>query len=285
MNASTSTLAQDAIDQGASARSYLFVPGNRPERFGRACASGAHAVIVDLEDAVPADDKAQARATVAAWLSPEHPVLIRINGATTPWFQDDLALCALPGVAGIVLSKAESVAEIAQLARCGAAAIYPLIESAQGFLNCLAIARAPGVRRLLFGTIDFKLDLGIDGEREELLYFRSQLVLVSRLAGIAAPVDGVSTAIDDLAQLVADTQHARKMGFGAKLCIHPGQINHVHGCFQADATELAWALRVLEAAALANGAAFALDGEMVDRPVIARAERVALASLPDSPCR
>ena len=269
------------MNQGASARSYLFVPGNRPERFGRACGSGAHAVIVDLEDAVPAADKAQARATVAAWLSPEHPVLIRINGTTTPWFQDDLALCALPGVAGIVLSKAESVAEIAQLARCGAAAIYPLIESAQGFLNCLAIARAPGVRRLLFGTIDFKLDLGIDGDREELLHFRSQLVLQSRIAGIAAPVDGVSTAIDDPRQLVEDTQHARKLGFAGKLCIHPNQIAHVHGCFRPGAQELAWARRVLAQAAQSNGAALALDGEMIDRPVILRAERVVAAFLRD----
>ncbi len=267
----------------SDARSYLFVPGNRPERFGRACASGADAVIVDLEDAVPAADKAQARATVAAWLAPDRPVLIRINGATTPWFQDDLALCARPGVAGIVLSKAESVTEIAQVARCGAAAIYPLIESAQGFLNSLLLARAPGVRRLLFGTIDFKLDLGIDGDREELLYFRSQLVLVSRSAGIAAPVDGVSTAIDDPAQLVADTRHARKIGFGGKLCIHPAQIKPVHDCFEPDPVELAWARRVLEAAALAHGAALALDGKMVDRPVILKAERIVAAALRDMP--
>jgi citrate lyase subunit beta/citryl-CoA lyase len=169
------------------------------------------------------------------------------------------------------------------VARCGAAAIYPLIESAQGFLNCLAIARAPGVRRLLFGTIDFKLDLGIDGDREELLYFRSQLVLVSRSAGIASPVDGVSTAIDDPAQLVADTQHARQMGFGGKLCIHPAQIKPVHDCFEPDPVELAWARRVLQAAALAHGAALALDGKMVDRPVILKAERIVAAALRDMP--
>jgi citrate lyase subunit beta/citryl-CoA lyase len=88
------------------ARSYLFVPGNRPERFDKACAAGADAVIVDLEDAVPAADKDSARCALAAWLSPEHPVYIRINAAGGAWFDADLALCGLPGVAGIVLPMA-----------------------------------------------------------------------------------------------------------------------------------------------------------------------------------
>src|SRR6478672_3740457 len=98
------------------ARSYLFVPGNRPERFDKACAAGADAVIVDLEDAVPSADKAAARAALAAWLSPQKPVLVRINGADSAWFEDDLLLAAKPGVAGIVLPKAEYEASLAKLA-------------------------------------------------------------------------------------------------------------------------------------------------------------------------
>ncbi|WP_208280730.1 HpcH/HpaI aldolase/citrate lyase family protein [Massilia oculi] len=255
-------------------RSYLFVPGNRPERFDKACAAGADAVIVDLEDAVPFADKAAAREAVAAWLSPAKPVLVRVNGADTDWFTDDLALCRVPGVAGVVLPKAEQAGDIARLRAAGATAVLPLIESATGIDHLRAIVSARGVQRLMFGSIDFQLDLGIPGEREELLFFRSQLVLASRLAGLAAPVDGVSTALDDADRLADDARHARQMGFGAKLCIHPKQVQAVNRCFTPGAHELAWAGRVLEAAALANGAAVALDGKMIDRPVILRAQAI-----------
>lgn len=255
-------------------RSYLFVPGNRPERFDKACAAGADAVIVDLEDAVPFADKAVARDAVAAWLSEEKPVLVRINGADTDWFADDLALCRMPGVAGVVLPKAEQAGDIVRLRAAGAIAVLPLIESATGIDHLRAIASARGVQRLMFGSIDFQLDLGIPGEREELLFFRSQLVLASRLAGLAAPVDGVSTALDDADRLADDARHARQMGFGAKLCIHPKQVDAVNRCFTPGAGELAWAGRVLEAAARADGAAVALDGKMIDRPVILRAQAI-----------
>lgn len=255
-------------------RSYLFVPANRPQMFDKACKAGADAVIVDLEDAVPPADKAQARAALAGWLSPRHPVVIRINGADTEWFADDLALCGAPGVGGVVLSKAEEVGAIARLRAAGAAAILPLIESAAGFENARAIARAPGVARLLFGSIDFQLDLGIRGEREELLFFRSQLVLVSRLAGLQAPVDGVSTAIGDPARLALDTMHARQLGFGGKLCIHPKQVGEVNRMFMPGEQELAWARRVLAAFDASGGAAVAVDGKMVDRPVVLRARQM-----------
>lgn len=257
-------------------RSYLFVPGDRPDRFGKACTAGADAVIVDLEDAVSPGEKVVARAALAAWLSPAQPVLVRINGADTEWFRDDLALCSAAGIAGIVVPKAEKVDDVLTVAAHAGAAtkILPLIESARGFTNALALAQAPPVQRLLFGNIDFGLDLGISGDAEELLYFRSQLVLVSRLAGIAAPVDGVNTAIDDPAGLRADTLRARRLGFGGKLCIHPKQVGPVNECFRPSAAEVLWAKRVLEAASTANNAAVALDGNMVDRPVILRAQAI-----------
>lgn len=255
-------------------RSYLFVPGNRPDRFDKACRAGADVVIIDLEDAVPFAEKAAARTAIVAWLTAKKSVFIRINSADSEWFREDLALCRLPGVAGIVLPKAERVEDIALVAAAGAAIILPLIESAQAFWNVHAIAQAPGVHRLLFGSIDFQLDLGIDGDNEELLYFRSQLVLASRIAGIAAPVDGVSTAIDESESVQADTVRARRLGFGAKLCIHPKQIASVHAGFSPGREDIAWARRVLEAAALADGAAVALDGKMIDRPVILKAEKI-----------
>jgi citrate lyase subunit beta/citryl-CoA lyase len=122
--------------------------------------------------------------------------------------------------------------------------------------------------------LDFQLDVGIQGDTDELLYFRSQLVLVSRLAGIAPPVDGINTEIDDPERLRARTLRARRLGFGGKLCIHPKQIAHVNACFRPTEEEILWAKGVLEAAAAAGGGAVAAQGQMVDRPVILRAEQI-----------
>lgn len=133
---------------------------------------------------------------------------------------------------------------------------------------------APGVERLVFGSIDFQLDLGIGGDDDALLYFRSRIVLASRLANLPAPVDGVSTAIGDLQALQGDTARARRLGFGAKLCIHPNQVNAVNRGFSPSEGEMAWAQRVLDAAQAAGGAAVAVDGKMIDRPVILRAQAV-----------
>jgi citrate lyase subunit beta/citryl-CoA lyase len=254
-------------------RSYLFVPGDRPERFDKACAAGAGMVIVDLEDAVAPPDKQAARDAVADWLRADRPVALRINASDTAWFDDDLALCGHAAVAAVVLPKAERV-EPLQRVRSAAphAVLLPLIETARGIANAQALAAADGVQRLLFGSIDFQLDLGISGDGEELLFFRSQLVLASRLAQIEAPVDGVSTALDDAAQLRADTLRARRLGFGAKLCIHPKQVPVVNAAFAPTAQEIEWAKRVLEAAEQSQGAAVALDGRMVDKPVILRAQ-------------
>lgn len=256
-------------------RSFLFVPANRPDRFTKAYGSGADAVIIDLEDAVPPDDKVQARNAVAAWLSPNNKVFVRINGADTPWFRDDLALARLPGVAGVMLPKAERIDEIFTVACVGAGTpVLPMIETAVGLSNIKMISRAQGVQRLVFGSIDFQLDMGIPGDDLELLAFRSEIVLASRLAGLAPPVDGVSTAIDDPDVLRRDSIRAKRLGFGAKLCIHPKQIQIVNASFSPAEDEIAWAKRVLEAAAQAGGAAVAVDGKMVDRPVMMRAQAI-----------
>ncbi|HEX4137996.1 MAG TPA: CoA ester lyase [Bryobacteraceae bacterium] len=251
-------------------RSYLFVPGNRPERFPKALASGADAVIIDLEDAVPPAERAAARANVAAWVSPERCVFVRVNGAQTEWFRDDVAMCEKAHVAGVVLPKAERVEDVQTIGK----PVLPIIETAQGFWNVSGLAHASNVQRLMFGSIDFQLDLGINGEGEELLYFRSQLVLVSRIAGLPAPVDGVTVVFDTPDAVRADTQRARRLGFGGKLCIHPKQTPTVNECFGPTAEERTWATRIVEAAVTAGGAAIQVDGEMIDRPVIARAEAI-----------
>jgi len=259
-----------------SPRSYLFVPGNRPDRFAKACAAGADAVVVDLEDSVAARDKMTARTAVAAWLTPAQPVLVRINVANSEWFRDDLKLGGKPGIAGVLLPKAGNIDDIHIVAEHfgSESPILPQIETAQGFWNALAMARADGVQRLLFGSIDFQLDLGMAAEEEELLFFRSQIVLVSRLAGIQSPVDGVTTDINSTERVRADTLRAKRVGFGGKMCIHPKQVPVINECFAPTAEEEAWARRVVEASTAAHGGATSVDGKMVDRPVLALAEKI-----------
>jgi citrate lyase subunit beta/citryl-CoA lyase len=152
--------------------------------------------------------------------------------------------------------------------------LLPQIESAQGLANSTEIAKCAGVERLIFGHLDFQLDLGIMGEGEELLFFRSQLVLSSRLAGIQPPVDSITAAVDTPEVLHADTVRSIRLGFGGKLCIHPRQVPIVNECFRPTPAEIAWAVEVMDAAARSAGGPVLVTGKMVDRPVIVRAERI-----------
>lgn len=258
-------------------RAWLFVPGHRPERFDKALAAGADRVIVDLEDAVAPADKAAARMALAQWLaSTPARVAIRLNAADSPWFADDLALVDAPAVSTVVLPKAEDPQVLAQLAaRRPGLALVPLVESAAGFAALRSLAAVPGVERLAFGHLDFQVDLGMrDAAEDELLPFRAEIVLASRLARIAPPLDGVTAAIDDAVRLADDVARARRLGFGGKLCIHPKQVAGVRAGFAPGEAEIAWAHRVLSAAQQAGGAAIAVDGKMVDRPVMLRAEAI-----------
>lgn len=258
-----------------SCLSYLFVPADRPERFAKALAAGAHAVIVDLEDAVAPGAKPVARTALGQWLhsGAVQPVHVRINAPGTPWCDEDLALCAHPAVTGIVLPKAESPAQVGRVAAAAPGTpVLPLIESATGLAAARAIATAAGVARLVFGSIDFQADLGIEGDDDALLSFRSELVLASRLAQLQPPVDGVTTSLDDADAVARDTARARRLGFGAKLCIHPRQVAAVNEGFRPSPAELDWARRVLAAIASSDGAAVAVEGKMVDAPVLKRAQ-------------
>ena len=261
-------------------RSYLFVPGNRPERFAKALASGADVVVLDLEDAVADEAKAQARDAIANWVAGalsagRDRIAVRINAAASSGFADDLRLLRGAGLALVMLPKAESADMLA--ATCAAlpgARVLALIESAAGVANVDAIARAGGVERLVFGTLDLALDLDLDiAERSDGLSFAaSRLVLASRLAGLASPVSGVTPQIDDEARLLADLAWSRRHGLHARLCIHPRQIAPIHAALAPSGDALAWARRVLEAEAASPGAA-QLDGRMIDRPVVLQAQR------------
>jgi citrate lyase subunit beta/citryl-CoA lyase len=262
-----------------AARSYLFVPGNRPERFSKAFESGADAVIVDLEDAVAAEQKDAARAALAAWHAgqPTYPsqLVVRINDDASPWFADDLALLRGLGPCTVMLPKTESAQQLARLAAALApgAQVIALIESARGLLAVDGIAAAAQVQRLAFGTLDYALDLGLTDDPRGLLYPASRIALASRAAGLPAPIAGITAAFNDDNALRDDVEMARACGFGAKLCIHPRQVKPVHAMLAPSPEQRDWAARVL-AAAQSGAGAVQVDGKMVDRPVLLRAHAI-----------
>lgn len=262
-------------------RSALFVPGSRPERFAKALAAGADAVIVDFEDAVEEPLKRQARDHLAAFLQqkPQASVWVRVNAPDHPEHVADLRFCAQhAGVAGILLPKVESAAHVAAVWETGKP-VWPIIESAKGLLALEQIAGAEGVERLSFGSLDLALDLNLNtGTIAAQLFLdqaRMSVQLHSRGAELQPPLDGVFPAIGDPDGLQRAIRHAYDMGYGGALCIHPNQVAIIHRALAPSADDLAWAHRVVDASAAANGAgAFQLDGQMVDAPVLLRAQRL-----------
>ncbi len=286
---------------------YLFVPGNRPERFAKALASGADRIIIDLEDAVPPADKATARAAIAQWMTgaaftPDvrSKVLIRINDAATPWHADDLLLARTVQAPCVMLPKCEAASQVAHVLRnlAEGATVLALVESARGMVALHEIAATPGVVRLAFGSLDYMVDLDIPSLRGEgdvgdaggvddavgtgaggrisniaLDYAAAQIAIASRAAGLPSPVAGVTPELD-AARVTADMVHARTLGFGAKMCIHPSQVAAVRAALRPSAREIAWAQRVLQAWKASAGGAIQIDGKMVDRPVALKAERI-----------
>lgn len=264
----------------ARARSFLFVPGSRPERFAKALASAADCVILDLEDAVAPDQKGAARDLLGQGLAQFSPTqlertLVRINPADTQWHADDVALLATwaaRGLGGAMVPKAASAEGLRTLALAlgPTVQLVPLIESLEGLDAVDAIARAPQVARLAFGHLDFQLDLGMrcTPEEPELGPVRLALVAASRRAQLPAPIDGVTVDTGNEPRLRADALRARAFGFGAKLCIHPLQAAPANEAFSPSAAEVDWARRVLEGDAAHGGRAFSLDGKMVDLPVV-----------------
>jgi citrate lyase subunit beta/citryl-CoA lyase len=258
---------------------YLFVPGNRPERFTKALASGADRIILDLEDAVAPNDKANARAAIAEWIgspaAPRERVLIRINDVTSAWHADDLVLVHAVQVACVMLPKCEAAHQVAALrARLAPeASVLALIESARGMVALQDIAAAPGVLRLAFGALDYMVDLDLPAGSPALDFAAAQIAIASRAAGLASPVAGVTPELDAV-RVAADMVRARALGFGAKMCIHPAQVAAVRAALAPSAEELAWAQRVLQAWHAGTGGALQLDGKMIDRPVVLKAERI-----------
>ncbi|MEP6493373.1 MAG: CoA ester lyase [bacterium] len=262
----------------ALARSWLFVPANRHERFAKAAMSGADRIIIDLEDAVGPADKVAARdALIGAPIPSTVPVYVRVNSVTTPWFMDDVAAVAGLDITGILLPKADTAADVARVADRipSTRRIVPIIETALGAWNVLEVARAPRVERLVFGALDFQLDTGMHDEGDTFASVRSSITLASTIAGIAPPIDAVTLSIDDDALLTRDSDRSRRFGFGGKLCIHPKQLRVTNAAFRPSAEEVDWARGLLqERASRPADAVFSYRGTMVDRPVIERAKRI-----------
>lgn len=253
-----------------AARTFLFVPGHRPDRFAKAAGAGADAIVLDLEDAVAPADKAAARAAVADWLTRQRGhAVVRINPPGTYWFDEDLALVAGHGCP-VMVPKVDNRTMLQDLQL---PLMIPMVESAAGVLNATGICAPRGVVRAAFGSIDLatQLDISPSGN-QALVHARSALVLAAAAAGIAAPIDGVTTNLGDDEELLADMRHARQLGYTGKLCIHPRQIAPLHTVLAPTPEDVAWASEIVAAAS--GEAVTAVQGHMVDKPVIERARRL-----------
>ncbi|WP_299577143.1 CoA ester lyase [uncultured Williamsia sp.] len=268
--------AVDATVRAAqTARTMLFVPGSRPDRFAKASAAGADLVVLDLEDAVAESDKVAARAACVDWLRAGNAAAVRVNAPTTGQWTDDVAALADLG-AVVMMPKASDPGVVAGLA--ARTPVIALVETAAGVAEARAIAAVPGVVRIALGHLDLCVELGVDpDDREALLVVRSSLVLAAAAAGSAPPVDGVTTSLRDVERLRSDVDHARRLGFAGKLCIHPAQVDTVHAAWAPSAEQVAWAREVLASVDDSAGAA-AVGGAMVDPPVLARARHILAAA-------
>ncbi|MCX5215291.1 CoA ester lyase [Kitasatospora sp. NBC_00240] len=251
------------------ARSWLFTPADRPDRYPRRDLPGADAVILDLEDAVAPGRKALARDQLTRHVAADTPVWVRINDRTSDHWRADLGVVAgLPALAGVMLPKTELAEHVAATAaRLPAGTpVVALVESSLGIENAFAIACEAATFALAFGVADFRRETGMGDAPEAWAYPRTRLVIASRAAGLRGPIDGPAMQLDDVAAVRSEAQAGRAGGFTGKLCIHPAQTAAVNAAYSPAPEQIAWARRVLEQAARSEGAAVRVDGEMIDRP-------------------
>jgi citrate lyase subunit beta / citryl-CoA lyase len=278
-----------------SARSYLYVPGDQARKLQHALASGADAIIADLEDAVAPSAKANARRTVADWLATQfdgdQPELwVRVN-ASARLLADDLHAAVGPAVTGICLPKTHAPEQVRSLGELlgaaerqaslveGSIKVVPLLESAAGILSARAIAQEPRVWQLGLGELDLCAEVGIQpsADERELLPVRVQVVLAAAATGLAPPIGPVSTDFRDLAALRRTTEALRRVGFGSRWAIHPAQVPVINQTFTPTPEQLEAARRLVERydAALDQGVGVCVDedGHMVDEAVVRAARR------------
>lgn len=260
-------------------RSALFVPGNRPERFSKALASGADKVIVDFEDAVDEAQKQEARLHLKAFLAnnPSAVVVVRINAATHTEHGADLDFCAsTPQVEAVLLPKAESRDQTDRVGQTGKR-VWALIESVAGLDRVADIANGINVERLTYGALDLGVDLGLKATsaaaQRMFDQVRFSILLASTRSRLAPPLETVFPDIADLARLKTFALNALEMGMGGMLCIHPSQVFTANEAFSPSTDEIEWARTVVSLAKHSLGA-FRLEGKMIDAPVITLAYKI-----------
>jgi citrate lyase subunit beta/citryl-CoA lyase len=265
-------------------RSLLFVPANQPALFPKAARTAADAVILDLEDAVPDQEKHAARRVLekegVAFVRefPDTSVFVRVNSMAGPWFEADLR--AVPSTAaGVVIPKVESREELEAARRQVGPGheVVAGIETVKGVVHADAIL-CPAAFGAYFGAEDYITDLGGRRTRggEEVLYARSRVALAARLHGLAS-FDQIVVDFSDASRFRDDAERGRALGYGGKLCIHPSQVPLTNDVFAVDVDERSWAERLLRAhdEAVRDGiGAFPFEGQMVDRPMIQRARQL-----------
>jgi citrate lyase subunit beta/citryl-CoA lyase len=273
----------------------MFVPGNKERFLARAADSDVDCVFLDLEDGVLPESKTQARTMVAAALrAPFRPQrYVRLNAASTEWFADDLAEIIPAAPDGVCLPKCEDPGQVAELAsrlddierqaliEPGSTRIVAAIESPAAILSAAAIARAhPRIVGLMLGAEDLALDIGLGTAREaeaaELIFARSMLVYAAAAARVVS-IDGVFPNLDDAEGIERDTLQARRLGFTAKSTFNPRQVEVINRIFSPRPDEIEYARQVVDAfqAAEARGdASVTVGGQLVDRPIVLRAQRL-----------
>ncbi|VVE66775.1 aldolase [Pandoraea anapnoica] len=262
-----------------TAQTFLFVPGDRPERFAKALKSDADMVIIDWEASVIDANKLAAREHTAAFAcrNDSHRILIRLNPSTGTHFEHDAKAIAMlhDRIAGVFLTMVDTVDALTAAAAAlpGSLARVGMIETACGILNVDSIADSGKVCRLAFGNMDFQTALSLPpDEHTGLLYPSARIVTASSAAGLPAPVAGATEHIADLSAFERSARFERNLGFLGKLCVHPTQLPLARAIFSPSAHDIAWAQRVIEATQASH--AVMIDGRMVDRPVIDRANAI-----------
>ena len=273
------------VNSYINTKTWLFVPATRIDRVAKAFASGADAVIVDLEDAVACEDKAQARESVKSYYDEQdnlqnlQPIWLRINKAGSDDYKKDVALCQqLPNLAGVVLAKAEQASDIEAVYQATGLSVIALIESALGLYQIDEMAKASGLLTFSYGFLDLCNDLGVTvgTSAADIIanQIRYQLILTATVNHLLAPIDTVYPDFKDDKGLSARVMLWAQMGMSGMLCIHPKQVTTVQASLQPTESELSFAKLVLEEYDKSGQAVFKIAGQMVDVPVIERCRQL-----------
>lgn len=271
----------------AAAISYLFVPGSRPDRYVKAVASGAHRVVIDLEDGVAAADKVEALEHVVAALEADPgsegalaaAVIVRVGGPESERFEPELAALAglsprgrarLAGLAVPKVEEPESLARAIAGARAESLEVLAQIESAAGLARVREIAAVPGLGRLAIGAADLSFDLDAELDSATMDFAYAQLVLESRIAGLAGPIASPPFSLDDLGAIEADARRLRGLGVTGQLSVHPVQLPAIHAGFGPTTEQAEWARTVVGT----GDGAVRVGEQMVDGPIRDRAARI-----------